>query len=104
MKAYKLLRLRKNGTLSPLFINKKQIIPLNKWMPAEAHLTKGFAFRPGWHCTHAPKAPHLSKKGRIWCEVEIDDFQEIKRPKSQGGKWFLANKMRINKIFANKHV
>lgn len=98
MIAYKLLRLRKNGLLSPLFINKKQIIPLNKWLKAEPHLTKGFAFRPGWHCTNSCNAPHLKMEGRIWCEVEIKNFKELKRPASQGGMWYLSNWMRVKKI------
>lgn len=98
MKAYKLLRLRKDGSLGPLFINRRQRIPLHQPLKAEAHLTRGFAFRPGWHCMAKPEAPHLSKKGRIWCEVEIDDFSEFHRPQSQGGKWYLANQMKVTKV------
>jgi hypothetical protein len=51
MIAYKLFRKLKDGSLAPLFINKKTRIPLNKWLDAEPHPTKGFAFRKGWHCT-----------------------------------------------------
>ena len=98
MKVYKLLRLRKNGTLGPLFINRKQVIPIGEWMNAEPHRTIGYQFRPGWHCTNAPYAPHLSENGRVWCEVEIEDFKELKRPESQGGVWFLAEKMRVLNI------
>ena len=58
----------------------------------EAHLTKGFAFRPGWHCCSEPIAPHLSEKGRVWKKVEIEDYTEVQRPIAQGGLWYLANK------------
>jgi len=51
MKAYKLLKLRKDGSLGPLFINRKQKIPIGKWLTAECHPTKGYALRPGWHTT-----------------------------------------------------
>ena len=98
MKAYKLLRLRKNGTLSSLFIDKTKILPLNKWLKAEAHPTKGYAFRPGYHCLRKPEAPHLTMEGRVWCEVEIEDFLTIKRPPSQGDIWFLCEWMKITKI------
>jgi len=94
-KAYKLLRLRKDGTLGPLFINRRQVIPVGQWLQAEDHPTKGYAHRPGWHCTAKPEAPHLSKKGRVWCLVEIEDYSEFRRPESQGGLWFLANHMRV---------
>lgn len=93
IRAFKLLRKRKDGSLGPLFINKRQIITPGVWMDAEAHRTKGFAFRPGWHCAPAPFAPHLSLKGRVWCAVLIDDFRELVRPDIQGGAWLLANRM-----------
>lgn len=97
MVAYKLIRKLKDGSLSPLFINKKLRIPIGVWLEAEAHQTKGFAFRPGWHCTLKPVAPHLSTKGRIWVEVEIEDYETYNRPESQGGTWVLAKKMKIIK-------
>ena len=35
MLAYKLFRKRKDGTLGPLFINRKQVIVPNVWLPAK---------------------------------------------------------------------
>lgn len=52
-RAFKLLKLRRNGTLCPLFINRKQVISIGKWLPAEDHPTKGYAHRPGLTC-HSP--------------------------------------------------
>jgi len=98
MKAYKLVRRMKDGSLAPLFINKKSRMPIGVWLEAEEHPTKGFAFRPGWHCTLHKNAPHLSEKGRVWVEVEVDDYQMYNRPESQGGTWVLAQKMKITKI------
>ena len=95
MIAYKLLRKMKDGSLSPLFINKKSRTPIGLWFDAETHPTKRYKIRKGWNCLSKPDAPHLTYKGRIWCEVEIDDYIEIKRPNSQGGLWFLAQRMRI---------
>ena len=97
MKAYKLVRKLKDGSLAPLFINKKSRLPIGTPIKAEAHLTKGFAFRPGWHCTLTPSAPHLSVKNRVWVEVEVEDFEIHNRPASQGGSWVLAQKMTIIK-------
>lgn len=97
MKAYKLIRKMKDGSLSPLFINKKSRIPIGTWMDAELNPTKGFAVRKGWHCTLKPEAPHLSDKGRVWVEVEVDDFEFFERPKSQGGTWVLAQRMIIKR-------
>jgi len=95
MIAYKLLRVRRDGTIGPLFINRRQRIPVGEWLTAEEHATKGFAFRPGWHCTVRPEAPHLSTKGRVWYKVEILEYEKYNRPESQGGTWLLAQKMRV---------
>ena len=95
---YKLFRLRKDGTLGPLLINTRQRIPLDKWLWAEDHPTKGYAHRPGWHCTEKKSAPHLSIKGRVWAKVEIRHFETYERPASQGGVWLLARRMRVLKI------
>ena len=92
---YKLFRKRKDGTYGPLFINRRQKLEKGIWYDAECHPTRGFAVRPGWHTSFEPAAPHLSKKGRVWCKVVIDDYTLFQRPKSQGGLWFIANKMKI---------
>ena len=96
MLAYKLCRKRKDGTLGPLFINRKQVLPVGKWLEAEEHKTKGYAFRPGWHTLALPVAPHLKKSSeRVWVKVRIKDWKEFERPFNQGGKWFLAKKMMV---------
>lgn len=93
--AYKLLKLRKNGTLGSLFINRRRVIPTNVWLRAENHPTTGFSVRPGWHVTEKPVTPHLSMKGRIWREVEIKDYKALPRPESQGGMWWIAKWIKV---------
>lgn len=100
MKAYKLLRKMTNGALKPLFIGKTKETKIGEWLQAECIPTKGFAVRQGWHCCLKPEAPHLTtnpKNGasRVWCEVEVNDFVEFERPESQGGKWVLAQQMKV---------
>ena len=85
----------KDGSIAPLFINKRLRLIPGVWYEAELHVTKGFAPRKGWHVTSACSAPHLSSKGRVWKVVEIEDYTELPRPASQGGMWYLANKMRV---------
>ena len=98
MRAYKLLRMRRDLTLGPLFINCRQVIPIGQWLQAECHPTKGYAVRPGWHCTARMSAPHLSKHGRAWCECEVEDAVPHVRPRSQGGVWYIAQRMRITRV------
>ena len=98
--AYKLFRKTKDNRITSLFINKTRNLPLGIWMEADNHPTKGFAERPGWHCTAEPVAPHLKmvlKSGevRVWKKVMIEDYSEFKRPENQGGLWYLAKRMKI---------
>lgn len=94
MIAYKLFRLKKNGDITPLFINRKLVLETGIWYEAEAHPTKGYALHPGWH-TALDIAPHLSTKGRVWKKVEIEDYYEFKRPNSQGGVWLIAKRLKV---------
>ena len=98
MIAYKLFRQLKNGELTSLFINKKRRLPIDEWLIAESFPTKGFAHRPFWHCTSEPVAPHLSEKNRVWCKVEMEEYEKYDRPSNQGGLWYLANKIKIIEI------
>lgn len=97
MIAYKLFRELKDGSISSLFINKKERYQLNTWLEAKTYPTKGFAVRPYWHCTGNPVAPHLSMKGRAWYEIEMKNYTEYRRPNNQGGMWYLANEIKILK-------
>lgn len=94
MIAYKLFQKRRDKITS-LFINAKQPYKLNKWYKARLYKTEGFKKRKGFHCVPEPNAPHLSLRNREWYKIEIEEFNELIKPKNQGGKWFIANKMRI---------
>lgn len=104
MIAYKLFRVRKDGSLGSLFINRPFHIPINTWLTAEPHRTDGFAFRPGWHAMPFPYAPHLSERNRQWFMVDLDGVTEFKKPKAQGGTWYLANAMKVIGPYADLHT
>src|ERR1039458_4683931 len=95
MTGFKLLRIRKDGTLGPLFINRNLVLEPGKTYQAEPHRTKGYAFRPGFHICSRKSAPHLSKKGRVWARVSFQDYTSHLRPISQGGLWYTAKVMKI---------
>ena len=98
------MRVLKDGSITSLFINKKDKMELNVWRTAECIPTKGFAVRTGFHTLGSPYAPHLSMKDRAWFEVEIEDYTELNRPAHQGGKWYLANRMRLIKQLYDEDV
>lgn len=95
VQAFKLLRVRKDGTLGSLFMDARARLPIGVWLTAENHQKKGYELRPGWHCMPVPNAPHLTMKGRAWFPVEIEDYQLHIKPKSQGGRWYVAQQLRI---------
>ena len=98
--AFKLFRQRKDGTYGPLFINRQQIIEIGKTYDAEAHPTKGFKERVGWHAALTPRAPHLKEQlangeKRVWLMVRLHGVTRYARPESQGGTWVLGDKMEV---------
>lgn len=93
--AYKLFKLHSDGSLGSLFINCRDKIETGKWLNAEFHPRKGFKERIGWHCVPRKFAPHLSKRGRVWKKIKIANYKEITKPKNQGGKWYIAGKMKV---------
>lgn len=93
---YKLFRKRKDGSLGSLFINRKQRIRLDTWLPAGSYRTEGYAFRPGWHVCKTPNAPHLHMRDRVWKRVDVAYVSKIPRPKSQGGEWWISGWMRVH--------
>ena len=105
MIAYKLVRRRKDGSLGPLFIDKKFVYEPGAWLKASPHPTKGYKNRPGFHCCLKPHAPHIaggvindsrkSAKDRVWIEVLVGDYEIIERPDNQGGTWVLAQDMLV---------
>ena len=99
---YKLFHQRSDGTLGPLFINRRQVIGMNEFLPAEDHPTKGYAHRPGWHATLEPVAPHLkvnAKSGkRVWARVAMRGITKFNRPQSQGGTWVLAKELMVLEV------
>jgi hypothetical protein len=102
VKAYKLFRVRKDGSIGSLFINRKAKLEVGKWLKAENFPTSGFTHRPYWHCTKNPIAPHLSEKDRMWYRIEMTNFTKMIRPANQGGIWYLAGKIRIIKEHTKK--
>lgn len=105
MIAYKLLRLRKDGTLGPLFVDRSLVIKVGEVYVAKDNLPHpGLAHRPGFHCCAKPVAPHIKlllKTGerRVWCKVDIGGYVKHLRPESQGGLWYTARAMRVLYIF-----
>lgn len=72
------------------------VIPIGEFIEAKMHNPKKLAYRPGWHTTEKPFAPHIKEKeNRRWYKVEISDYYELNRPQFQGGKWFIAQKMKV---------
>jgi len=109
--AYKLLRLRKDGSLGPLFVGRRLRMEVGQEYRARTDLPHpGLAHRPGFHCCAAPRAPHIrlrlrSGEVRVWCEVSLSGWiNEHRRPDCQGGLWFTAEKMKIVRIIDTRQA
>lgn len=93
MEMYKQFRL-KNGKLYPLFVYANEETPMNMWLEAKEgpRNDKGkvksrlgaLAYRPGWHLSEFPYAPHIGVKDKsgkivaahpdsVWAVCEVSD-------------------------------
>lgn len=106
MIAYKQFRIDKSGNLHPLFVFANDTIPVGKWLIAKAGprtetgkvISKlgPLAYRPGWHLSEAPYAPHIGikengkikyqKPDTVWAECEVYDEQDYTMIASLNGK------------------
>ena len=99
MIAYKQFRIDKSGNLHPLFVFANETIPIGEWIKAkEGPRTENgkvksklgpLAYRPGWHLSEAPYAPHIGvkengkikymKPDTVWAECEVygDNYTEL---------------------------
>lgn len=118
---YKKVRVDRNGTPLPLFIDNKKPFVIGEWMHCEYHPTKGFAPRScgtddngnpigGWHCCFQPIAPHLadqlsSGERRVWIKCEAKGQRQVyDRPWNQGGSWILIEWLRPLAILSEEEV
>ena len=99
MIAYKQFRIDKSGNLHPLFVFANETIPVGEWIVAkEGPRTENgkvksklgpLAYRPGWHLSEAPFAPHIGvkengkikymKPDTVWAECKVcgNDYTEL---------------------------
>lgn len=105
-KVYKLLEVH-GGKLYPLYVNAKEETPIHEWLEAKcgeiteegkvkAGKLKKLAFRPGWHTSRLPYAPHIGKKvngeimamhdNQVWCECFIKDEVNYQEKADKNGR------------------
>ena len=107
--AYKLFRVSKKnkGKLYPLFVNANNETPIGEWVEAKCgEMTSDgkvksklghLCFRPGWHLSDIPYAPHIGRKGDsgeieyinenyVWCECEYADGINYQLQANENGK------------------
>ena len=105
MEAYKEFDMDKSGLLHPLFVDTKRTIPLGVWLKAEEGpknengkvISKlgPLAYRPGWHLSKAPYAPHIGlrengkvkymKPNTVWAKCRIYDEIDYTAEAKQNG-------------------
>lgn len=111
MYMYKQFRIDKSGKLHPLFVFAQETIETNKWLMAKdgpmtpdgkvASKLGKLAYRPGWHLSELPYAPHIGIKegGKIkymhddtvWALCEINaqnDYTALAAQNGMKGKKF----------------
>ena len=93
MEAYKLLRVRADGTLGSLNTDIGRKLPIGEWLRAGNHARPGRTPHPGWHALTEPASKHFRDfPGRKWYRVELQNVTPYPRPDEM---WLVAECMRI---------
>ena len=79
LRGYNLFEQDPMGNLYPLFIGKKEVMPIGEWIKAKILPTKGFSVRPGLHLGEICSAPWLmsadgtykSQRSKYWKRVWV---------------------------------
>ena len=123
-RAFKQFRIDKSGNLHPLFVHSYETIPVGEWILAkEGTRNKDgkvisklgpLAYRPGWHLSEAPYAPHIGLKENgkvkymrpdtVWAECEyycLKDYTDEARLNGINGNRFNAQKACLDHIPTN---
>jgi hypothetical protein len=99
MKAYKLFRVRKDGSLGSLYINRRARYTPGYWYHFEEVPTKGFGWRPGFHALPQPEASWINEKEeRVWYHVEL---KRVTVHLTHKGEWYTAEEMKVLKPVEN---
>lgn len=96
MIAKKLFTLRKDGTLSSLFYDKKRKLTVGVMYSARNCAPPGRIPRPGFRAVKRKNTFHFVTNGRVWCEVWLENVTEDTNYRSS--TCFIAQRMCINKI------
>lgn len=93
--AYKLFRVRADGSIGSLLIDTGKRLETGVWYRAEDHRPRwGKTSNPGWHAVMEPNAPHLARKdGRAWYRVDLRGVHPVR--KRDGSIWLRSAEMRI---------
>jgi len=106
MLAFKQFRIDKSGNLHPLFVYANETIPVGEWITAKEGERNAdgkvksklgsLAYRPGWHLSEAPYAPHIGikengkikymKPDTVWAMCEVKDLVDY-TPEAHENGW-----------------
>jgi hypothetical protein len=115
-RGYKLFEQDPMGNLYPLFIGKKEVMPIGEWIKAKILPTKGFSVRPGLHIGQICSAPWLmSADGtyksqrskywkRVWVEVEYIADRDYSEEVEQLPKKCFQDKLPENGFYKFKET
>lgn len=101
MVAFKLVRVREDGSLGSLFVRRSRRLPVGKWIKADLKVRPRdrvagggvLKLRPGWHAAEKPALAHLTRTGRAVFKVRLR--KNVKRHIGPQGVWYTADEMYI---------
>lgn len=108
MLMYKVMRIKSDGMLYSVNVNRNKPYNIDEWVNAEYILTKHYHDRKGFYGFEKPDSKKYKDKlhrgdRRIWVECEVADYEIVYNAHDQVN-WVIAQKMKIIRALSKNEI
>ena len=108
MLMYKVMRVKSDGMLYSINVNRRKPYNIDEWVTAEYILTKHYHDKKGFYGFEKPdvtKYKYKLQRGerRVWVECEVSDYEIVYYAPDQVN-WVIAQKMKIIRALSKNDI
>ena len=108
MKMYKIMRVRSDGMLYSIGVNRNKPYDIDEWYTAEHIVSRKYKTKKGFYGFEKPDNERYKttlQRGdrRIWVECEVEDY-EFYHHVMDGATWVIAQRMRMIRALSDRDV
>ena len=108
MKMYKIMRVKTDGMLYPIGVNRYRSYNVGEWYDAEHIESRKYKTKKGFYGFEKPSSKRYKEslrrgEKRVWVECETEDCELYYHP-MDGETWMIAQRMKILRALSERDV